>query len=167
MLKFFRTLTIILTLSLMAFIFYMSSQSADESSQTSSWFIKFFANIFVSDFEVLSASEQADIISTFQFIVRKGAHFSIYAILGGLSYLSIVTYNRITFNFRSVISACVCLAYSIGDEFHQTFVPGRSGEIRDVCIDLCGSLVAIILLTFIFKYSKFKFIKYLRGENNA
>lgn len=167
MLKFFRTLTIILTLSLMAFIFYMSSQNGAESSDFSATVVKFFAKIFVSDFELLSIEEQATIISSFQFIVRKGAHFSIYAILGGLSYLSVVTYNRIPFKLRSVISGCICLVYSISDEFHQSFVPGRSGEIRDVCIDLCGSLLAIIFLTLIFKYSKFKFLKYLRGENNA
>lgn len=167
MLKIFRVITVILTLSVMTFIYYMSSQTANDSSQTSRLFIEFFAKLFVSDFEKLSVSEQATIISSFQFIVRKGAHFSIYAILGGLSYLSVVTYNRFPFKLRSVISACICFVYSISDEFHQSFVPGRSGEIRDVCIDLCGSLVAIILLTFIFKYSKFKFIKYLRGENNA
>lgn len=167
MLKTFRATTIILTLSIMTFIFYMSSQTADESSASSSLFIEFFAKIFVSDFEMLTFEKQASIVSSLQFIVRKGAHFSIYALLGGLSYLSVVTYNKISFKMRTVLSAVACLIYSVSDEIHQSFVPGRSGELRDVCIDFCGSLLAILILTFIFKHSKFKFIKYAKGEKYA
>ena len=31
------------------------------------------------------------------------------------------------------------------DEYHQTFIPGRSGELRDVCVDLAGAAVAVAL----------------------
>lgn len=167
MLKVIRATTIILTLSLMTFIFYMSSQTADKSSASSSSFIEFFAKIFISNFERLPFEEQASIISSFQFIVRKGAHFSVYALLGGFSYLSVITYNKIPFKICSVISASICLIYSVSDEIHQSFVPGRSCELRDVCIDFSGSLLVILILTLIFKYSKFKLTKYLRGENYA
>lgn len=160
--KIFRIITVIITVSLMAFIFYMSAQNADESSDTSRYVIEFLVKIFVGDFENLSVTEQEEIISSLQFIVRKGAHFSIYALLGVFSYLSIVTYKNIAFPLRSAISAAICLLYSVSDEIHQYFVPGRSCEFRDVCIDFCGSLIAITVLTLIVKYSKFKFIKKIK-----
>ena len=35
--------------------------------------------------------------------------------------------------------------YAMTDEFHQLFVPGRSGEIRDVCLDSAGVLVGVFI----------------------
>ena len=35
------------------------------------------------------------------------------------------------------------------DEIHQLFVPGRSGEIRDVCIDSLGVITGIIIFLII------------------
>ena len=32
------------------------------------------------------------------------------------------------------------------DEFHQTFIPGRSGQLRDVCIDFSGAALALGLV---------------------
>ena len=42
----------------------------------------------------------------------------------------------------------VGLVYAISDEFHQTFIPGRSGELRDVLIDTTGVIceIAIVLI---------------------
>lgn len=159
MLKFFRIATVVLLVALMAFIFCMSAQDADTSSDTSRGVITFFAKIFIKDFETLSNEIQDGIISSWQFFVRKGAHFSIYAVLGIFALLSLVTYKSIPLVHRFISSALICLAYSVSDEIHQSFVPGRSCELRDVCIDFCGSLLAITVLTLIVKYSKLKFIR--------
>ena len=35
------------------------------------------------------------------------------------------------------------------DEIHQLFISGRSGEIRDVCIDSLGVITGIIILLII------------------
>lgn len=137
----------------------MSAQTADDSSDTSRDLIFFLAKIFVKDFENLTAVAKEELISSLQFIIRKTAHFSIYAALGFFSYLSVITYKKISFNFRTVSSCLFCLLYAVSDEIHQYFVPGRSCEIRDICIDFCGSLVIISVLTLIAKYSKFKFIR--------
>ena len=37
--------------------------------------------------------------------------------------------------------------YASTDEFHQTFVPGRSGEIRDILIDTFGVLLGALIVT--------------------
>ena len=161
MLKYFRIITVILLIAWMTMIFSLSSQNADQSSQTSGGVIATVVRIFYPDFDALSEAQQLELIEPFQFIVRKSAHFTAYAVLGALSFLSVITFKKIPLFYRSGISAAICLLYSVSDEIHQTFVKGRSGEVRDVCIDFCGSLLAIVVFTLIVKKSKFKFLKNL------
>ena len=40
--------------------------------------------------------------------------------------------------------------YAASDEFHQTFVPGRDGNIVDVLIDSSGALVGILLSSIVY-----------------
>ena len=53
---------------------------------------------------------------------------------------------------RSVIAGCG-IAWAVGtiyakkDEFHQTLVPGRSGEVLDVCIDAAGVLCGVVIMS--------------------
>ncbi len=163
MIKFVRFISPILLVSLMTVIFLLSHQPANESSQTSSTVIRFFAEIFISDFENLSNAEQLEIISSLQFIVRKGAHFSAYFVLGIFSFFTFLTYRSPAFLWRSLISISVCFAFSVSDEIHQLFVPGRSGEIKDVLIDTGGSFLAILILFLVFN-SIFKKQKF-KGDN--
>lgn len=46
---------------------------------------------------------------------------------------------------KIVYCLSLCFFYACSDEFHQLFVPGRSGEFRDVCIDLLGSCIGLLL----------------------
>lgn len=138
----------------MALIFYLSSQNAAISSETSGSVIETVADIFYPDFSKFSDEKQAEIISSLQFIVRKAAHFSLYAVLGVLSFLSVISYRDLKYKFRILLSAVICLIYAASDEFHQLFVAGRSAEIRDVCIDFCGSLIAITVLALLSRYIK-------------
>jgi len=39
--------------------------------------------------------------------------------------------------------------YACSDEFHQTFVPGRAGQFKDVLIDTAGALIGLIVVTLI------------------
>ena len=36
--------------------------------------------------------------------------------------------------------------YAATDEFHQLFVPGRSGQVKDVLLDSCGAAVGVLIL---------------------
>ena len=44
------------------------------------------------------------------------------------------------------------VVYASTDEIHQTFIIGREGSIRDVCIDSLGGLIGIAILIFINRY---------------
>ncbi len=77
--------------------------------------------------------------------VRKSAHFSIYTCLGILTYVFTSTYN-IDKKKRLIYTITFCFVYACSDEFHQTFVDGRSGEIRDICIDTSGSVFGCLVV---------------------
>ena len=142
-------------------IFSLSSQNADESSETSGSLIASLAEIFYPDFDGLTGEEQEQVIGSFQFIARKTAHFSIYGVLGFLSFLTFVSYRRLRLILRLSLSAAVCLAYAISDEIHQLFVAGRSCELRDVCIDFCGAMLAITVSALFSRYIK-RIYKHIR-----
>ena len=149
----------LLVLLLMVLIFVFSSQKAEASSETSGGFAELLARILHSDFDNLSEYVKIDILNDCQFIVRKTAHFSVYGMLGILSFISC---KASYFKLYWLISATICLLYAVSDEIHQYFVEGRSCEIRDVAIDFSGSLTGIIgifILSFVFKKIKGKFSK--------
>ena len=156
MLKIYRIVTVSLLVGWMVMVYSLSAQTATESSATSGSIIEFIAKVFYPHFNMLDEIGQKEIIEQFQFVARKGAHFTIYAIMGVLSFLSVITYKQFSLFLRALVSVGICLIYSISDEFHQLSVVGRSGEIRDVLIDLCGCMLVVCVMTLIFKKSKFK-----------
>lgn len=151
-----RIISAILLVAWMGLIFYFSSQNATESDGTSGNLIGMIISIFKRDFYSLSDAERLELIAPFQFIVRKCAHFTIYGILGFFSFFTFITYKKINLKIRLLMISATCLLYSISDEFHQTFVVGRSGEIRDVIIDFSGSVLFIIILTLLSQLKRFK-----------
>ena len=162
--KAFRLITCVLLIAWMALIFSMSAQNATESDKTSGNVIESVLSVIYPGFDGLSEESKAELISSFQFIARKTAHFSLYAILGLLSFLTVISYRNLKFGLRTALSAAICLLYAASDEVHQLFVPGRSGEIRDVCIDFCGSLLMITILALSARYIKkiYKHVKWVR-----
>ena len=49
-----------------------------------------------------------------------------------------------------ILSFLFSVIYASTDEFHQTFVVGRDGNIVDVLIDSSGSLVGILLSSILY-----------------
>ena len=139
----------ILIVFCMGTIFFLSSQEASESKKVSSGLIKTIVRAV--DFnDNLSEEELNNIVENLTFIVRKGAHFSAYAVICILWSLLFSEYN--IFGKRNLLfSFLICFLYACSDEIHQTFVPGRSGELRDVLIDSCGAVTGYLFLGLISK----------------
>ena len=144
----------VLLVAWMGFIFSMSAQNSDVSSNTSGDTIRVVLSL-VPEFEDQSKEFQEQVIEDLQFIARKSAHFIAYMILGILSILLLLQFSSI--NKMPQIALIFCIAYAISDEIHQFFVPGRACQLRDVLIDSTGSLTGIILvLLFIKLFNKNK-----------
>jgi VanZ family protein len=87
-----------------------------------------------------------------QFIIRKTAHIIEFGILSFLLYRSLKKSTNLSIITIILISFGLTVLFSISDEFHQTFILGRVGTIRDVFIDMIG--VAIFILIILFKERK-------------
>lgn len=142
--SFLRILSIILLVVWMGVIFFFSHQTAQDSSEISGGVIEMIAEKIYPDFENLSESEKAEVVASFQFAVRKGAHAVAFAILGFFAFLTFISYTRLRFFVRIILAAALSLGYAASDEIHQHFVVGRSCELRDFLIDAAGIAVSLL-----------------------
>ena len=74
----------------------------------------------------------------------------------GVGYLGNGATN-VVFPFTMIALAFALMfgvVYAILDEFHQSFISGRSAQIRDVCIDTCGVITGEIISCFVKKHKK-------------
>ena len=76
-------------------------------------------------------------LGTWDYVLRKGAHMTEYAILAALLLRATGSY---------VWAFAFAVSYAATDEFHQTFVRGRHGSPIDVGIDAVGALIGLTLL---------------------
>jgi VanZ family protein len=75
------------------------------------------------------------------FILKKSAHITEYAILYYLVYRAFSQKFKIK-NF-SLFSFLFALCYSLSDEYHQYFVPGRHMKLMDIGFDSLGMLISL------------------------
>lgn len=134
---------LIITVVWMTVIFCFSAQLADVSTDTSLRVGMTIGKMSVPDFSKLPKEEQIDYAKKIEFPVRKMAHATEYAILGCL-----LTNLCLSLSMKKAYmwSWLMGSAYAATDEFHQLFVPGRSGQITDVMIDSVGCLTGCLLI---------------------
>ena len=123
----------ILVILWMALIFYLSHQPATSSSDLSSGITQMIMNII----EKLVPSGSFD-FELFHHVIRKNAHFFAYLILGFLVANAVWGYKSMA------VAILICVLYAMSDEFHQTFIPGRAGQVMDVFIDSAGAIVGVL-----------------------
>ncbi|MBX0313357.1 VanZ family protein [Planococcus glaciei] len=137
-----KKLSLIVVVLWMALIFSLSHQPASKSSEMSSGITKF---VIEAAEQILPVAETD--FDQFEHIVRKNAHFFIYLILGILVIHASGGSGSHSFK-RIGLAVSICVLYAMSDEFHQLFILGRSGEVRDVLIDSSGASLGIILYWF-------------------
>ena len=82
-------------------------------------------------------------------LVRKAAHFTMYAVIGGMAMLVIYSFSKHIF-LSATLSFTLAFLYAVFDERSQMAVDGRSGNFTDVLIDSSGALLAIFILAILF-----------------
>lgn len=146
--KLIRVSLLILLIAWMLLIFSLSAETATESADKSGGFSYKLAAFFMPEFKDMSEAEQLEILEKMSFPIRKGAHFTIFAVLSCLAFLNLNFFDKIS-DFKKYLSAFGFTAvYAASDEFHQSFVVGRSCELRDWFID-CGGALAGLLFCYI------------------
>ena len=85
-----------------------------------------------------------ELFHTIHFFMRKLAHLTEYAIYALLLYGSFGAGKDFRWSWRrAVICTFIASGYSLTDELHQLFVPGRGGSIRDSALDASGAVLAM------------------------
>ena len=159
----FRITTLILLVLTFISIFNFSNQDGQASSGVSRKVAKKIIDIYPYT-KNLNEENKNQIVEKIQPIIRKGAHLSIYTLVGILMMSFISTYN-IKLKYRFLISILVGLVYASSDEIHQSFIPERNASIIDVGIDTSGVLLGIILVLIIISvYKKLTKNKIIRQE---
>lgn len=78
--------------------------------------------------------------------MRKVMHASVYLVLAFFIILFVnILLNNKHYWIALIITIVVCVGFAISDEYHQTFVSGRTGQPLDVCIDSAGAIVGTLI----------------------
>lgn len=133
----------------MLLIFIFSSREAEESSVQSlkaSYYIAGMESFFLG--LKLTEGQMIAVAVAIEWIVRKAAHVTEYAILAAAVWFALYfwTNNKSVLYFSTVV---FCIFYAVTDEIHQLFVKGRSGQFEDVLIDAVGILASAGVIYFI------------------
>jgi VanZ family protein len=97
---------------------------------------------------IFTLSAQANLRVTegdLDLVLRKLAHMVVFGLLAA-ACLRGLTFHGVTGRIAVVAAAGMATAYAISDEFHQTFVTGRSGSPIDVAIDMVGIGIGLAVL---------------------
>jgi len=85
--------------------------------------------------------------ATVHFFIRKLAHCTEYAVFALLLYHSFEPRHPERWDNRGALSAVIIAGlFSLTDEYHQSFVPGRTASLVDCGIDTAGALLGMVLL---------------------
>ncbi len=104
----------------MTVIFYLSHQTGSDLNSYLPWVQRWFP--WLESFDV--------------------GHFVSYFVLACLIWWAIGS-HRMSISFIVVI---LCVLYGISDEYHQSFVPGRSPDLLDIRNDTIGAVLAMIVV---------------------
>ena len=142
-------ISIILVIIWMSIIFIFSNMNNRESNGHSKGIINSIVEKFTGN------SNNTILVNKLNKPFRKIMHFSVYLVLSILIIHTLNIYNS-NIHHKYIIVIIICFLYSLTDEFHQTFISGRSGEIMDSIIDTVGSIVGVYLYNIIKKNSNNK-----------
>lgn len=140
-----KTARILLWISVVAvcgLIFFFSSQTGEESSETSDRIVRWVLSLLVHDFEAMAPFQQQSLFDTVSLVVRKLAHFSEFALLAFLVRLLMHSYRLRLGGLWAWLAASL---YAVTDELHQMSVAARSPSPADVGIDSLGAAAGALL----------------------
>ena len=150
----FNLLSFVPMLCMAYIIFSFSAQNADESCELSYGFGYEFISGVCRILKLSFSSEKiAQITYNTQYLLRKCAHMTEYFVFT-LTVILPLYVNKFKAKQICIFAFIISVMYASLDEFHQTFVPGRSGQISDVFIDSIGIAASVFLFHVILSMEK-------------
>jgi VanZ family protein len=87
----------------------------------------------------------ADTLDFLHHIIRKCGHLTEYFILSMLILRGIRAGEKGLYLRWALVTILIVACYAALDEYHQSFVPGRTAAVGDVLIDTTGGIAAQIV----------------------
>jgi VanZ family protein len=106
--------------------------------------LRWVPSIAIMGLIFILSSLPSDVIpyyGVFDFIVKKGGHALGYGLLG-LSYYYALPRN-LSKLYKWIIALIMAILFALSDEYHQSFVQGRTSSLTDVAIDTLGAAIAL------------------------
>ncbi len=145
-----RLLCLIPAIFMMAAIFSFSSQEGEDSSSLSGKICTTIVSSYNSVFNRnMNNEEIAAAADKIEYPIRKLAHFTEYMILAFTIFLAVSQSFSIKKPWSLVFTEIITFIYACSDEAHQLFVSERAGSFKDVIIDSCGGLMAVLIIIII------------------
>ncbi len=130
----------------MCIIFAFSSAEAAESQRSSSGLSRFIVRTDSFLFGKHWNEEEIELYAQkIEGGVRKAAHVTEYTALAASVGFFLLT-RGVDGLPMALFTILFTLLYGASDEFHQSFVPGRSGMASDVVVDSLGAVFGAMLL---------------------
>lgn len=141
-------------------IFFMSSMDTNESNGKSKTIINDVVEKSVETTNELGITDKhptenkmTQVIEKLNYPFRKVAHASEYFILVLLILIALKN-SGVKGRKIFIIAITMCFIYACTDEYHQTFVNGRTGQFPDTLIDTLGGFISCSIIVL-----KNKFVK--------
>lgn len=77
----------------------------------------------------------------FDVLIKKGGHALGYGLLGLAYYFALPP--RLSKGYRLAMAWLMAVLFALSDEYHQSFVEGRTSRVSDVTIDGIGAGLAL------------------------
>ena len=137
----------------MAAIFAFSSQTYNETMKTSDVIVKPIENAVRKDSSMFeSEKEEKDYIKKLEnrldLAVRKSAHMCIFGVLAICVYMFCKSMGMNDAD-AIIMTLVVCGLYAGSDEVHQRIVEKRQAKFADVCIDVFGAVITLVMIRLI------------------
>jgi len=96
-------------------------------------------------------------------VLRKLAHIAEYAVFAWFLFRVLRFSGKYKKSHALILAFIISIIYAASDEYHQVFVPGREGAVRDVITDAFGVFTSYVLINLFHKAQLDTFL--LTGEN--
>ena len=154
------TIALLFVIIWMGVIFIYSDMESSESNNKS----KSIVNETVEKIDIITKASSKTIkrhqsiafIENSNYIFRKICHACIYLALSILVFHFLICFRKMKLYKYYILCFIICFLYACSDEYHQTFVVGRTGQFSDVLIDSVGALLGSGLSSVIYVFFRKK-----------
>ena len=148
-------ISLILVIVWMGVIFYFSSMESAESQGKSVGIVKDVIHevdkITNASEETIKKHESIEFLESANYYFRRCSHAFVYFVLSILVVNFLLQLHKYSLLKCNILSIIFCFLYACTDEFHQTFVNGRTGQFLDTLVDSLGAVLGSLIISFVYK----------------